>query len=213
LASIVLVDDHELVREGIRAIIDAASGFDVLAEGSTGREAIALAAKHQPDIVLLDIWMPELSGIEAIPQIRQVSPRSRVIMISQHEKGTFVQEALQQGACGYVVKTAASKELIAALKAAMERKCYLSPEVAQVVVESFSRPADTATSRLQTLTGREREVLQLIAEGLSSKEIAQKLSISIRTVESHRTALMVKLDVNKVARLVRYAIREGLIAP
>ena len=213
MASVALVDDHRLLRDGLRAVIEASGEFEVVAEGSDGREAIDLAAKHQPDIVVLDIWMPNLSGIEAVSGIRRKSPGTRVVMMSQHDTGSYVQSALREGACGYVLKTAASDELLAALRAAMENKCFLSPEVAQTVVESFTQPAGDLESPLDGLTGREREILQLIAEGLSSKEVATRLSISVRTVESHRSAVMGKLGVHKVAGLVRFAIREGVIAP
>ena len=213
MASVVLVDDHRLLRDGLKTVIEASGKFEVVAEGADGRDAIDLAAKHQPDIVLLDIWMPNLSGIDAVAEIRRKSPGSRVVMMSQHDTGSYVQSALREGACGYVLKTAASGELLAALSAAMEDKCFLSPEVAQTVVESFSQPARTLESPLNSLTGREREILQLIAEGFSSKEVAGRLSISVRTVESHRSAVMGKLDVHKVAGLVRFAIREGMIAP
>lgn len=213
MASVVLVDDHRLLRDGLRAVIEASGEFEVVAEGADGREAIDLAAKHQPDIVVLDIWMPNLSGIGAVSGIRRKSPGTRVVMMSQHDTGSYVQSALREGACGYVLKTAASDELLAALRAAMENKCFLSPEVAQTVVESFTQPAGDLESPLDGLTGREREVLQLIAEGLSSKEVATRLSISVRTVESHRSAVMGKLGVHKVAGLVRFAIREGMISP
>ena len=213
MASVALVDDHRLLRDGLRAVIEASGEFEVVAEGADGREAIDLAAKHQPDIVVLDIWMPNLSGIGAVSGIRRKSPGTRVVMMSQHDTGSYVQSALREGACGYVLKTAASDELLAALRAAMENKCFLSPEVAQTVVESFTQPAGDLESPLDGLTGREREILQLIAEGLSSKEVATRLSISVRTVESHRSAVMGKLGVHKVAGLVRFAIREGVIAP
>ena len=213
MASVVLVDDHRLLRDGLRAVIEASGEFEVVAEGADGREAIDLAAKHQPDIVVLDIWMPNLSGIEAVSGIRRKSPGTRVVMMSQHDTGSYVQSALREGACGYVLKTAASDELLAALRAAMENKCFLSPEVAQTVVESFTQPTRDVESPLDGLTGREREILQLIAEGLSSKEVATRLSISVRTVESHRSAVMGKLGVHKVAGLVRFAIREGMISP
>lgn len=213
MASVALVDDHRLLRDGLRAVIEASGEFEVVAEGADGREAIDLAAKHQPDIVVLDIWMPNLSGIGAVSGIRRKSPGTRVVMMSQHDTGSYVQSALREGACGYVLKTAASDELLAALRAAMENKCFLSPEVAQTVVESFTQPAGDLESPLDGLTGREREILQLIAEGLSSKEVATRLSISVRTVESHRSAVMGKLGVHKVAGLVRFAIREGMISP
>lgn len=157
--------------------------------------------------------MPNLSGIDALPQILKVSPRSRVVIMSQHETSSYVQTALRNGACGYIIKTAASQELITALRAAANGKGYLSPEVAHSVVESFREPSIRPSSPLDALTGREREILQLIAEGFSSKEVAERLAISVRTVESHRSAVMGKLDVHKVAGLVRVAIREGLIAP
>ena len=213
MASVALVDDHRLLRDGLRAVIEASGEFEVVAEGADGREAIDLAAKHQPDIVVLDIWMPNLSGIGAVSGIRRKSPGTRVVMMSQHDTGSYVQSALREGACGYVLKTAASDELLTALRAAMENKCFLSPEVAQTVVESFTQPARDLESPLDGLTGREREILQLIAEGLSSKEVATRLSISVRTVESHRSAVMGKLGVHKVAGLVRFAIREGMISP
>lgn len=213
MASVILVDDHKLLRDGIRAIIEASGEFEIVAEGSDGREAIELAEQHRPDLVLLDIWMPNLSGIDALPQILKVSPRSRVVIMSQHETSSYVQTALRNGACGYIIKTAASQELITALRAAANGKGYLSPEVAHSVVESFREPSIRPSSPLDALTGREREILQLIAEGFSSKEVAERLAISVRTVESHRSAVMGKLDVHKVAGLVRVAIREGLIAP
>ena len=206
------MDDHRLLRDGLRAVIEASGKFKGVAEGADGREAIDLAAKHQPDIVVRDIGMPNLSGIEAVSAIRRKSPGSRVVMMSQHDTGSYVQSALREGACGYLLKTAASDELLAALRAAMEHKCFLSPEVAQTVVESFTQPAGDLESPLHGLTAREREILQLIAEGLSSKEVATRLSISVRTVDSHRSAVMGKLGVHKVARLVRFAIREGVIA-
>ena len=212
MASVVLVDDHRLLRDGLRAVIEASGEFKVVAEGADGREAIDLAAKHQPDIVVRDIGMPNLSGIEAVSAIRRKSPGSRVVMMSQHDTGSYVQSALREGACGYLLKTAASDELLAALRAATENKCFLSPEVDQTVVESFPQPAEDLESPLHGLTAREREILQLIAEGLSSKEVATRLSISVRTVDSHRSAVMGKLGVHKVAGLVRFAIREGLIA-
>jgi len=183
VASVLLVDDHKLLRVGLRAIIDASNEFEVVAEGSDGREAIELAARHRPDVVLLDIWMPKLSGIESIGQIRRESPRSRVVIMSQHETGSYVQSALRAGASGYVLKTSASTELIAALRAAVENKCYLSPDVAQTVVESFAHPFEEMASPLSALTSREREILQLIAEGFSSKEIASRLSFASRSAK------------------------------
>ena len=213
MTSVVLVDDHKLLREGIRSLIENSGEFHVVAEASDGREAIELVAAHRPDLVLMDIWLPRLSGIEAIAQIRHEVPRCKVVMMSQHENASYVEASLREGACGYVVKTAAFTDLLAALRAAVQDKCYLSPDVARLVVDSFHRPQGEPASPLQSLTGREREVLQLIAEGLSSKEVASQLSVSTRTVEAHRAAVMGKLHIHKVAGLVRFAIREGVIAP
>jgi DNA-binding NarL/FixJ family response regulator len=213
LVSVVLVDDHQLFREGIRAVVEGMGGHEVVGEGADGREAIELAARYKPDIILMDIWMPGLSGVDAIKEVRRVSPQSRVIMMSQHDTGSFVQRALRQGAHGYIVKTASSTDLVAALRAAAQRKCYLSPDIADTVVQSFAQPSGEVASAFDSLSGREREILQLIAEGLSSKEIASHLSISSRTVDSHRATMMSKLGIHKVTDLVRVAIREGLIAP
>ena len=212
-ASVLLVDDHQLLREGLRGLIDASDEFHVVAEAADGREAVELAGRYQPDVVLLDIWMPRLSGIAAAAQIRQEAPRTRVVMMSQHDTSSYVEAALREGACGYIVKTAASTDLLAALRSAMEGKCFLSPDVARLVVDSFTRPVDEPTSPLQSLSSREKEVLQLIAEGLSSKEVSAQLSISVRTVEAHRASVMCKLEIHKVAGLVRFAIREGVIEP
>lgn len=213
MTSVLLVDDHQLLRDGIRGMVERSGEFHVVAEASDGREAVELAAQHRPDLALLDIWLPRLSGIEAAGQIRQEVPRCKVVMMSQHQNASYVEAALREGARGYVVKTAAFTDLLAALRAAVEGKCYLSPDVASLVVDSFHRPSGEAASPLQSLTGREREVLQLIAEGFSSKEAAAQLSVSVRTVEAHRAAVMGKLDIHKVAGLVRFAIREGMIAP
>ncbi len=212
MTSVLLVDDHKIFREGIRELIEKSGEFHVVAEASDGREAVELAALHRPDLALIDIWLPKLSGIDAAGQIRQAVPRCKVVMMSQHETASYVEAALREGARGYVVKTAAFTDLTAALRAAVDGKCYLSPEVASLVVDSFHRPSGEYASPLQSLTGREREVLQLIAEGYSSKEVAGHLSVSIRTVEAHRASVMGKLDIHKVAGLVRFAIREGVIA-
>ena len=212
-ASVVLVDDHQLLRDGLRKLIESSDDFTVVAEAADGREAVEKALEFEPDIVLMDIWMPLLSGIEATAQIKQRLPRCRVLVMSQHESPKFIQAALREGASGYAVKTTGGAELLGALRAVLQGKGYLSPDVARHVVDSFAHPEAESASPLQSLSHREREILQLIAEGLSSKEIAERLYVSTRTVESHRANVMSKLDIRKVAGLVRFAIREGLISP
>jgi DNA-binding NarL/FixJ family response regulator len=198
---VLLVDDHTLVRAGIRSLLDAMEGFSVVAEASDGREALALARAHQPDIVVMDIAMKDLNGLETTVQIKRDFPGTRVIMLSMH--GT--------GASGYLMKDAATAELGIALQAVMRGEVYLSPAASKQVVENYMlRPG--ADRQAEQLTPRQREVLQMIAEGLSTKEIAYRMGVSVKTVETHRTQLMERLDIRDVAGLVRYAIRIGLVS-
>lgn len=211
--TVVLADDHSLLRDGMRRIIEAADDFDIVAEAADGREAVEQALRLKPDLVVMDIWMPQLSGIDAARQIRQSLPACRILMVSQHGRSDFVETALKEGANGYVLKTAEEEEFLAALRAVRDGKCYLSPDIAQRIVDAFARPGEARAMPYSVLTAREREILQLIAEGLSSKEVASQLGISTRTVEAHRNSLMNKLNIHKVAGLVRFAVREGLVAP
>lgn len=211
--SILLADDHRIVREGLRRILEAEGRFQVVAEASDGEEAVKLAEQLHPDVCVLDIWMPRLSGIDAIRRIQKNRNGTRCLALSMHEGRGYVEEALRAGASGYVVKTAAADQLVDAIETVRAGRSYLSPQVAQQVVEAIARPGEPGSSSLSTLTGREREVLQLIAEGNSSKEIAELLGVSLKTVESHRANLMDKLDLHKVSMLVRFAIRAGLVAP
>ncbi len=210
-STILLVEDHEVLRDGIRSLIEATDDFQVIAEAADGATAVELAEKHKPDTVVMDIWLPRLSGIEATRKITQGS-RTRVLILSQHESWSYVEEALKAGAAGYLVKTSPGTQLLTALRAIRSGKRYLSPDIAGRVVDAVVRPERSAGSPVGALSGREREVLQLIGEGLSSKEIADSLGVSARTVEAHRASVMHKLDIHKVAGLVRFAIREGIIA-
>jgi DNA-binding NarL/FixJ family response regulator len=211
-STVLLAEDHEMLRDGLRSLIQASEDFEVIAEASDGATAVELAGRHHPDLAIIDIWLPRLSGIEATRQIA-IGGRTRVLILSQHDSWRYVQEALKAGAVGYVVKTSSAGQLITALRAVCAGETYLSPEIAERLVDAVVRPEQSSTTPLATLSGREREVLQLVGEGLSTKEIADTMGISTRTVEAHRANVMQKLGIHKVAGLVRFAIREGLIAP
>jgi DNA-binding NarL/FixJ family response regulator len=211
-STIVLVEDHEMLRDGIRSLIDTSDEFEIVGEAADGAKAVELVEQHRPDIVVMDIWLPRLSGIEATRKITQ-SSRSRVLIVSQHDSWSYVEEALKAGASGYLVKTSSGAQLFTALRAVRAGKSYLSPDIAGRVVDAVVRPDRGSGSPVGVLSGREREVLQLIGEGLSSKEIAGSLGVSARTVEAHRASVMHKVGIHKVAGLVRFAIREGLIGP
>jgi two-component system response regulator NreC len=206
---IVLADDHVLVRQGLRSLLERAN-FQVIAEASDGQEAVCLAEAHRPDIVLLDISMPTLNGIEAVRQVGRSCPRTKSILLTQHEEDQYVHEALEAGVKGYVLKNQAASDLVHAIQQVSRGEIYLSPGISRVVVEAYrsksARPADP-------LTARERQVLQLIAEGKTTKDAASLLGISVKTAESHRMKLMQKLDIHETASLVRYAVRRGLVEP
>jgi DNA-binding NarL/FixJ family response regulator len=211
--TIVVADDHKIVREGIRKLLETREDFKVVGEASDGEEAVQMVLDKQPDVALMDIWMPRLSGIDATRRIGKRGLDTKVLVLSMHESRTYVEEVLRAGAAGYIVKNAASSDLLQAIDAVCSGASYLSPSITQQVVDAIARPGDAAPSGVATLTDREREVLQLIAEGLSSKEIAGMLGVSLKTVDSHRSNLMEKLDIHKVSGLVRFAIRAGLVEP
>ena len=209
---VLLADDHQLLRQGLRRLLEAA-GIEVVAEAGDGHEAVDEALRVRPDVVLMDISMPRLSGIEATRELLQRLPGSKVLMLSMHEGRSFVENALRAGALGYVLKSASQQDLCEAIAEVREGRPYLSADVAHEAVQAIRRPSSAGSAPLDVLTGREREVLLRIAEGLGSKEIASDLRLSRRTVESHRAHLMRKLGVHKTSALVRIAIREGLVAP
>jgi DNA-binding NarL/FixJ family response regulator len=208
-----LVDDHQLLRQALRRMLEARDGVEVVGEVGDGRSAVEAALRLRPDVVLMDIWMPRLSGIDATREILQHDPQARIVMLSMHDRRSFVEDALRAGAAGYVVKSAPAHELFDAIDAVCAGRSYLSPAVAHEAIEAIRSPRDATATALLGLTPREREVLQRIAEGLGSKEIASTLRVSRRTVESHRARLMRKLGAHKVSALVRIAIREGLVSP
>lgn len=211
--TVVLADDHTLVRSGIRALLERFEDVEMVGEAANGREALELVEKHRPDIVLMDIAMPELNGLDAARRIRRRYPTTRVLLMSMYDHEAYVAEALAVGAAGYVLKDASAAELDIAVHAVARGESYLSPAVAKRIVEGEVPTRGEGAIGLQRLTPRQREILQLIAEGNTSKEIARKLELSIKTVETHRTHLMERLDIHDIAGLVRYAIRVGLVKP
>ena len=208
-----MADDHSIVREGIRHLIEGENDLKVIAEASDGREVLELIEKNQPDIVVLDITMPNLGGLETLERIRAKHPEVKTILLSVHADPPIIQNAVSLGVDGYVLKDARTSEILAAIRAVLRGGSYFSPTVAREIVAQIRDPRPQGEQPFSILSGREREVLHLIAEGFAAKEIAQKLHISTKTVEAHRTSLMRKLGVRKATELVRYAIRHGLIEP
>lgn len=208
---VLLAEDHTLVRAGIRALLESLPNIAVVGEASTGIEALAKIPTAQPDIILLDIAMAEMNGLEAAAQVKQRYPRVRVIMLSMYANEAYVVQALRAGASGYLLKDASPSELDLALRAVMRSETYLSPAVSKHVVADYLRRINTSSDEEEQLTPRQREVLRLIAQGYTAREIARQLSISVKTVETHRTLLMERLNIHDIAGLVRYAIRVGLI--
>lgn len=207
--SVLVVDDHALVRSGIRSLVDSFAGFSVVGEAADGREAIALARSLQPQLVLLDIGMPGLNGLEAAERLARAVPGCRVLVLSMHATEHHVRQALARGVAGYVIKDAAPESLEQALNAVAAGRRYLSPPLSARLLTDAGL---TQPEGERALTGRQREILQLIAEGRSSREIAERLHISVKTVETHRAQLMQRLDIFDVAGLTRYAIRIGLVS-
>jgi DNA-binding NarL/FixJ family response regulator len=208
---ILLVDDHELVRRGIRSLLEAEEDFEICAEAADGRQAVELARELTPDVVVMDIGMPGLNGIEATRQIRKRARRTEVLALSLHESEHFAREVLAAGARGYVFKSDAAQEVVQAVRSIRGRKQYLTKRLAQSAVRLGLAERRSTGSPGLSLTRREREVMQLIAEGHSNRSISDLLKISIKTTETHRARIMRKLNLKSVADLVRYALREGII--
>ena len=206
---VVLADDHILVRQSLKSLLER-EGFKVVAEASDGQEALRQVQSHQPDIAVIDISMPILNGLDAAREILRLAPKTKTILLTQHDEDEYISEALEAGMNGYVLKSQAAGDLIQAIQQVCRGQIYLSPGVSTAVVQAYrsksKKPSDP-------LTTRERQVLQLIAEGKSTKDVASMLGISVKTAESHRTRLMSKLDIHETASLVRYAVRRGLVRP
>jgi DNA-binding NarL/FixJ family response regulator len=212
MTRVLLADDHALVRAGIRSLLEKTPGVEVVAEASNGREALEMVKAKLPNLVLMDIAMAELGGLEALPRITKDFPDVKVIILSAHANEEYVIRALRSGAAGYMLKDAATAELELAIRSVTEDKTYLSPSISRTVIDSYLKRVGGQLSPLEQLTPRQRETLQLIAEGRNTKEIASKLEISVKTVESHRLQLMERLNIHDIAGLVRYAIRCGLVS-
>jgi two-component system response regulator NreC len=206
---VLLADDHSLIRQSVRALLEK-QGFQVVSEASDGQEALRSVEKTPPDVAILDIGMPILNGVDAARELLKSSPRTRVILLTQHDEGQYVTEALRAGVRGYVLKSQAAEDLVHAIQEVCRGSVYLSPNISGGVVDAYLSKAYASPD---PLSGRERQVLQLVGEGKSTKDIAVHLGISVKTAESHRARLMKKLDIHETASLVRYAIRRGLIQP
>jgi DNA-binding NarL/FixJ family response regulator len=207
---IVIADDHRIVREGLRHLLEKRTDFTVVAEASDGEAAVRLAKELSPDVIILDISMPGMNGIEATRRILAERPGVRVLALSMHSDRRFVIETLKAGASGYVLKDSAFDELAHAIEVVMARGAFLSPAITEMVVRDYVAQAGEDADAFSVLTPREREVLQLMAEGAPTRAIAARLAVSVKTVETYRQQLMEKLDLHSVAELTKYAIREGL---
>jgi DNA-binding NarL/FixJ family response regulator len=215
---IMIADDHGVVRSGLRSLLQTSADFSVVAEASDGEEAIMLAERHKPDVVVMDISMPKLNGIEATGVMKHANPDLKIIILTVHEDEEYVYQMLKAGASGYVLKSAGKKEIFAAIESAMTGERFFSPSVSRLIIDGFiNRDKEPDGSQepqahpKQQLTKREIEVLQYIAQGYTNRKIAETLFLSIRTINTHRTNLMQKLDIHDTARLVRYAIETGLV--
>ena len=205
---ILIADDHEIVRRGLRRLLESRTEWSVVGEASNGNQAVEKAIELHPDLVLLDVGMPELNGLEATRRIREILPQTEVLVLSVSDSEQVIRQALASGARGYLVKSDAGGELIAAIEAALRHESFLSPSIRQPQILAASGCEDPAN-----LTARERETAQLLSEGLSNKDIAVRLDISLKTAETHRTNIMRKIGVHSLADVVRYAIRNGLVQP
>jgi DNA-binding NarL/FixJ family response regulator len=209
---LLIADDHTLVRQGLRRILEGQPGWEVVAETGDGREAVRLTAELRPDVVLLDIAMPHLNGVEAMQQIERRVPGVRVLVLSMYSDEAYVTRAIRAGASGYLLKDSADTDLIKGITAVAQGKSFFSPAAARVIVDNYARPTATGVAdRFDSLSEREREVFQLVAEGYSNKEVAEMLHISPATVETHRAHVMEKLDLHSTAELVLCAVRRGIV--
>jgi DNA-binding NarL/FixJ family response regulator len=210
---VLLAEDHALVRAGLCALLRNVPGVEIVAEAGDGQEALRLIREHRPDVALLDISMPGLNGLEVLVRVKEECPDVRVIILSVHATDEYVQQALRDGAVGYVLKDAGAADLEQAIKTASRNEPYLSSEVSRHIIEEYSKGRTGDPGPHEILTSRQREILQLLAEGHTTKDIAHMLQLSAKTVETHRAQLMERLGIHDVPGLVRYAIRVGLVSP
>ena len=213
MTAILLADDHQVLREALRLLLEMQSDFEVIAETGDGLDAVVLTEKYKPDVLIVDMMMPGLSGLEVARRTKRVSPTTKVIVLSMYDTESYVVESLQEGVAGYVLKKSSSQELVFAIRQALDGNLYLSPSLNERAIQAYlQRSADSRVEDpLNTLTDRERDVLQLAAEGLSNPQIAEKLTLSARTVEMHRGNLLKKLGLKSQTDLVKFAVKRGLV--
>lgn len=211
---VLLADDHKMIRAGLRLVLEQQPDVAVVGEADDGRQAVALAEELRPDVVVMDVGMPNLNGIEAAVQVKQALPATAVVMLSMHSDEGYILRALRAGATGYILKDSAEADLVAAVRAVAEGKSFFSPKVSRILLEDYMRKLrkSGAEDSYDLLSAREREILQLVAEGKSSKEIANLLNLSVYTVETHRANIMQKLNLKGIPELILYAVRKGIVA-
>ena len=212
---ILIVDDHAVVRRGVRSLLESQPGWEISGEATTGREAVDMAKRLRPDVVVMDLSLPELNGLDATRQILKDSPRTEILVLTMHHSEELARDVLQAGARGYVLKSDADRSMIAAIESLRQHKLFLTSAVTEFVLDEYVRRADRddADVGLPAVTPREREIIQLLAEGKSNKEAASTLGISVKTIEAHRANIMRKLRLRSVSDLVRYAIRNKIVQP
>ncbi|HTD11380.1 MAG TPA: response regulator transcription factor [Steroidobacteraceae bacterium] len=210
-ARIIIADDHELVRRGLTATLADVPGWSIVAQAANGRHAAELVVTHKPDVAILDLSMPELNGLDATRLILAAAPHTRVLILTAHESEQLIREVLSAGAQGYVLKSDAGRVLVSAVTSLLEGRTFFTSRVAQLVLEGYLRSASEAPAAMPTLSAREREIVQLLAEGRSNKEVAQLLKISVKTAETHRSNIMRKMAFDSLADLIRYAVRNKII--
>jgi DNA-binding NarL/FixJ family response regulator len=214
---ILIADDHDLMRRGLRALLESRPGWAICGEANTGRDAVSLAEELRPDIVILDITMPELNGVEAARRILKASPNTEVLVLSVHYSDQLIRDILDAGVRGYIVKSDSDRDLLVAVEALANHKPFFTPRATELILSNFNNkgvsPAEMPEWIGDRLTSREREIVQLLSEGKSSKEVASVLNISVKTAETHRANIMRKLEIHSVSELVRYAVRNQIIEP
>lgn len=210
MTRVLLADDHKILREGLRTLLEQEGDIQVVGEADNGRTSVKLASELAPDVVIMDVAMPDLNGIDATRRITEAEPNARVLALSMHSDGRYVRGMLQAGARGYILKDCAAEELTRAIRTVMANQVYVSPGVTGTIVDDYVRQLSLDTDEPATLSRREREVLQLLTEGGSTAQIAERLHLSVKTVETHRKRIMDKLGLRSIAELTKYAIREGI---
>jgi len=210
-ARIIIADDHELVRRGLAATLADVEGWSIVAQATNGRHAAELVVTHKPDVAILDLSMPELNGLDATRLILAAEPATRVLILTAHESEQSIREVLSAGAQGYVLKSDAGRILVSAVAALLDGRTFFTSKVTQLVLEGYLRSAPEVPAAMPTLSAREREIVQLLAEGRSNKEVAQRLAISVKTAETHRSNIMRKMAFDSLADLIRYAVRNKII--